>query len=124
MNVTRFWVIGKCPMERTGKDKTSYLFFIENRKGSLAELLQVFAAKGSNLIVFQARPWKRTGQVWEYMFFMDFDFHKRDDIAKEAIDEIVKRELCIKHTLLGSYPQGGLGTAAIRLPGSNDTRSS
>ncbi|MEM1677330.1 MAG: prephenate dehydratase, partial [Nitrososphaerota archaeon] len=40
----------------------------------------------------------------EYFFFVDFEGHRKDQVVREALEELVKRTLFLK--VLGSYPRG------------------
>ena len=100
-NTTRFVLVGKGRPERTGKDKTSIVCFIEaNRPGSLLEILNEFADRGVNLSKIESRPTKKV--LGEYYFFMDLEGHMEDPEVKAAIGSLVGKLRELK--LLGSYP--------------------
>jgi prephenate dehydratase len=101
-NVTRFVVVGKEKGQRTGKDKTSIVCFIQaNRPGSLLEILQEFASRGVNLSKIESRPTKKV--LGEYYFFIDVDGHVDDPEVSAAIGSLVGRLRELR--LLGSYPR-------------------
>lgn len=100
-NYTRFLVLGRRAMERTGKDKTSLLFSISDSPGSLYEILKPFSAKAINLTKIESRPIK--DKPWEYVFFLDFEGHLEDPEVQETLKEMKKRVLFSK--FLGSYPR-------------------
>ncbi|MDD5120373.1 MAG: prephenate dehydratase [Candidatus Omnitrophica bacterium] len=101
-NVTRFLVIGKNVVERTGSDKTSLLFSIKDRVGALYELLVPFRKYGVNLTKIESRPSKK--KAWEYYFFVDISGHYDDDKIKKALKELEPK--CNYLKILGSYPVG------------------
>ena len=100
-NYTRFLVLGRQMMERTGRDKTSLLFSISHSPGSLYEILKPFSAKAINLTKIESRPIK--DKPWEYVFFLDFEGHGADRQVQEALTEMKREVLFFK--LLGSYPR-------------------
>jgi chorismate mutase/prephenate dehydratase len=102
-NTTRFLVIGEktCPV--TGNDRTSILFAIHDRPGSLVRALQAFDQFHINMSKIESRPSKR--KDWEYIFYVDLSGHCEDPSLKEAIEELEKH--CSMVKLLGSYPDAG-----------------
>ncbi len=103
-NVTRFLVISKDFPPKTGNDKTSIMFSIKDRPGSLYEVLLPFKKAKINLTKIESRPSKR--KAWEYIFFVDMEGHVEDKKVKKAIDAL-KAE-CLYLKILGSYPQGNV----------------
>jgi chorismate mutase/prephenate dehydratase len=101
-NITRFLVISKEFPQRTGNDKTSVMFSIKHKPGSLYEVLLPFKRAKINLTKIESRPSKR--KAWEYIFFVDMEGHIEDKIVKKAIDSLT--ENCLYLKILGSYPQG------------------
>lgn len=100
-NVTRFIVVGRSRLPRTGKDKTSMVCFIqENRPGSLLEILTEFASRGINLTKIESRPTREV--LGEYCFFIDVEGHAGDADIAAAIGSLKGRLRELK--LLGSYP--------------------
>lgn len=101
-NITRFLVISKEFPHHTGNDKTSIMFSIKDRPGSLYEVLLPFKRAKINLTKIESRPSKR--KAWEYIFFVDMEGHAEDSKVKKAIDSL--KEDCLYLKILGSYPQG------------------
>ena len=99
-NSTRFLVIGRRPVEPTGRDKTSILFAMRNEPGSLYRILEPMARLGINLTKIESRPARR--QPWEFFMFVDFEGHRDIAPAPTALAEIGERALIVK--VLGSYP--------------------
>lgn len=101
-NYTRFLVLGREGVRRTGRDKTSVHFVVSHAPGTLFRVLQVYYEKGINLTRIESRPNK--GKPWEYVFFIDFEGHAADPLVAQVLNEVKERVLSVK--LLGSYPQG------------------
>ncbi|MGL4400254.1 MAG: prephenate dehydratase [Luteolibacter sp.] len=102
-NTTRFLVIGEKPCPPTGNDRTSILFAIHDRPGSLVKALQAFDQFHINLSKIESRPSKR--KDWEYIFYVDLAGHCDDSKVAEALSELGKHCSLVK--LLGSYPDAG-----------------
>jgi chorismate mutase/prephenate dehydratase len=101
-NSTRFWIIGKKTVPRTGNDKTSILFSVADRPGALFEVLRCFAERKINLTKIESRPSK--DEPWKYIFFLDCEGHVEDEIVKSCLEEMKK--YCLQVIFLGSYPKG------------------
>lgn len=102
-NTTRFLVIGEKPCPPTGNDRTSILFAIHDRPGSLVKALQAFDQFHINMSKIESRPSKR--KDWEYIFYVDLAGHCDDRKVAEALEELGKHCSLVK--LLGSYPDAG-----------------
>ena len=102
-NTTRFLVIGEKTCPPTGKDRTSILFAIHDRPGSLVRALQAFDQFQINMSKIESRPSKR--KDWEYVFYVDLSGHCDDPELKKGIEELEKH--CSMVKLLGSYPDAG-----------------
>jgi chorismate mutase / prephenate dehydratase len=102
-NTTRFLVIGEKACPPTGNDRTSILFVIHDRPGSLVKALQAFDQFHINMSKIESRPSKR--KDWEYIFYVDLAGHCDDQKVAEALDELSNHCSLVK--LLGSYPDVG-----------------
>jgi len=101
-NATRFVVLSNNDYEITGKDKTSIIFSIyEDRPGGLYNILGIFQKNNINLTKIESRP-SRKG-LGKYLFFVDFNGHKDDDLIQDIINEIDENTYFLK--VLGSYPE-------------------
>jgi len=101
-NLTRFFCLAKSDSKKTGKDKTSIVFYTErDRPGVLHEILGEFAKRNINLTKIESRPSKKA--LGDYLFFIDFEGHREDEVIKEALEEIKKKTAMLK--ILGSYPR-------------------
>lgn len=101
-NITRFLVISKETPIKSGNDKTSIMFSIKDRPGSLYNTLLPFKRANINLTKIESRPSKR--KAWEYIFFVDMEGHMEDKKVKKALEAL--KENCLYLKILGSYPQG------------------
>lgn len=102
-NVTRFVAIGKRDNRPSGNDKTSVLFSLRHRPGSLYEVLEPLARRGINMTRIESRPMKT--KTWEYLFFADLEGHEREPPVQEALSAMDDQCAFLKR--LGSYPKGG-----------------
>jgi chorismate mutase/prephenate dehydratase len=102
-NFTRFLVISKDFPKKSGKDKTSIMFSIQDKPGALYNILEPFKKAKINLTKIESRPSKR--RAWEYIFFVDMEGHVEDKRLRKAIDTL--KENCLYLKILGSYPHGG-----------------
>lgn len=100
-NTTRFIVVGREDIGPSGNDKTSIMVSTHNQPGALYKLLEPFHRQGVSLTSIETRP-SRTG-MWSYVFFIDFEGHRDDEIIRQVLAEIDRDALEIK--LLGSYPK-------------------
>lgn len=101
-NQTRFVIVGKKPVPRTGNDKTSIVCFIhENRPGSLLQILQEFAFRYINLTKIQSRPTKKG--LGEYCFWIDMEGHLKDEQIADTLKCLKCKLRALK--VLGSYPR-------------------
>lgn len=99
-NTTRFLVIGEKTCPPTGNDRTSILFAIHDRPGSLVNALRSFDQFEINLSKIESRPSKR--KDWEYIFYVDLAGHCEDSKVAQALQELAQH--CSMVKLLGSYP--------------------
>jgi len=99
-NTTRFLVIGEKTCPPTGHDRTSILFSIHDRPGSLVKALQAFDKLQVNMSKIESRPSKQ--RDWEYIFYVDLAGHCTDPAVAEALSELEKHCSLVK--MFGSYP--------------------
>jgi chorismate mutase / prephenate dehydratase len=101
-NTTRFLVIGRKPSGSlgAGRDKSSYVFSLNDRPGALLSALQPFSKRSLNLTKIESRPSKR--KAWDYYFFVDVIGHHDEPTLREAITEL--EQSCPFVKWLGSYP--------------------
>jgi chorismate mutase/prephenate dehydratase len=99
-NVTRFLVIGRKYPSRTGNDRTSMMFCVQDRVGALHDSIASFKKFKINMTKIESRPSKK--KAWEYYFFVDVLGHCEDARVKKALAELAKHTMFVK--ILGSYP--------------------
>ncbi|GHT39934.1 P-protein [Endomicrobiia bacterium] len=100
-NFTRFFVIGKILTEPSNNDKTSLVFIVKDKVGSLYDVLSIFSENGVNLTKIESRPTKK--KAWEYMFFVDFNGHVENQNIMRTIENLKRKSIFVK--ILGSYPK-------------------
>ncbi len=98
-NITRFFVISAKPLEKGGK--TSIIFSVQHKAGSLFNTLEIFAKHKINLTRIESMP---AGQPNKYVFFIDFEGDSNEEHIKKALDEVKKSVELFK--FLGSYQKG------------------
>ena len=98
--MTRFLVIGRKYPPRTGNDKTSIMFAVQDRVGALHDCISSFKKFKINMTKIESRPSRK--KAWEYYFFVDFNGHCDDARVKKALAELAKHTMFVK--ILGSYP--------------------
>ena len=100
-NETRFIILSKNDHAMTGNDKTSILFSLSDDKpGDLNGILSIFAVNEINLTKIESRPSKKG--LGKYIFFVDFEGHKSDEVIKYILNIIKTKTSFMK--VLGSYP--------------------
>lgn len=101
-NATRFVVLAAEDEAPTGRDRTSLAFTLDrDRPGGLHEVLGEFARRGLNLSKVESRPMKQA--LGHYVFFLDFEGHRADPGAAEALAGTQTR--VERLFVLGSYPR-------------------
>ena len=100
-NFTRFFILSKEDSPPLGNDKTSIVFSTKDRPGALYESLREFASRNINLTKLESRPTRQ--KPWQYNFYLDFEGHREDKSAREALENLEKTSIFVK--ILGSYPK-------------------
>lgn len=102
-NVTRFVVLGPAELRTrpTRNDKTSLVFSTRDERGALVRALTIFDQAGINLCRIESRP--RSGEAWQYVFFLDLEGHLEDDNVREALRALEGHSDMVK--VFGSYPR-------------------
>ncbi len=100
-NRTRFVVVARQPHLSPACDKTSIIFKVEHRPGSLCEVLRQFSDAGVNVLKLESRPLR--DQPFEYLFHLDFE-GSAEDARIAAVLEAVKA-VPAELVWLGSYPR-------------------
>lgn len=106
-NRTRFAVIclpqTLASPDATGKDCTSLVVSVVNRPGALYELVEPLKRHGVSMTRFESRP-ARSGQQWEYFFYIDLQGHIQDTNIAAALADL--RPICAFYKVMGSYAAG------------------
>jgi chorismate mutase/prephenate dehydratase len=100
-NRTRFLIVGYNEPAPSGKDKTSVMFSVPHKAGSLFRAMSAFEKYDINLTMIESRPTKLT--PWEYVFFIDCQGHIKDQSVQKALAALQEYTLFV--TVLGSYPE-------------------
>ena len=100
-NKTRFLVIGKNEVGKTGKDKSSFLIQTPNKPGSLMSVLKPFEKRRINLSKIETRPSR--GNINSHDFFIDCEGHIKDQKLHLAIKDIINAGAIVRN--FGSYPE-------------------
>jgi prephenate dehydratase len=104
LNYTRFLSLARQsplkPREEGQEHKTSLVFSLKNKPGSLFKALSVFALRDIDLTKIESRP--IPGKPWQYMFYIDFIGHSADLVSLRAMEHL--QELAPYMRILGSYP--------------------
>lgn len=100
-NCTRFVVIARQPALSPLCDKTSIIFKVEHKPGSLCEVLKLFSDAGVNVLKLESRPLK--DRPFEYLFHLDFEGSIEDKCVAPVIE--AARNATAELVWLGSYPR-------------------
>ncbi|MBN1613561.1 MAG: 3-deoxy-7-phosphoheptulonate synthase [Deltaproteobacteria bacterium] len=101
-NFDRFVVISREPFLDGPNNKSSLIYSVGNKPGSLYATLKIFAEKNINLVKLESRP--RTGKPWEYLFYADVEIDIYAEEHRHLLEELKEKTEFLK--LLGSYRRG------------------
>ena len=99
-NSTRFLIIGREEVPKSGKDRTSVVVSVRNKPGALHDLLEPFQRYNVDMTRLESRPSRNSN--WTYVFFIDFEGHIEDQAVTNVLDELNSQVVELK--VLGSYP--------------------
>ncbi len=100
-NATRFLVIGKQVLAKSGDDKSSLMVAGKDEPGVLFHILKPLNDNGVSMKRIESRPSKKN--KWDYVFFIDVEGHVDDNKLSKAIAEMQRFTSNLK--ILGSYPK-------------------
>lgn len=100
-NRTRFVVIARQPALSPACDKTSIIFKVEHKPGSLCEVLRLFSDAGINVLKLESRPLKDC--PFEYLFHLDFEGSTQNAHIASTLEAV--RGAAAELIWLGSYPR-------------------
>jgi chorismate mutase/prephenate dehydratase len=103
-NSTRFLIIGREEVPKSGRDRTSVVVSVRNKPGALHDLLEPFQRHGVDMTRLESRPSRNSN--WTYVFFIDFEGHIEDQAVSKVLDELNSQVIELK--VLGSYPRAVL----------------
>lgn len=108
-NWTRFVLIrpGASPVradheKEQERFKSSLLFTVPNRAGTLSTVLNTFSAHKVNMTKLDSRPMK--GSCWDYVFFADVECDLSSAGRRALIEDL--DACCNSVRVLGCYPEG------------------
>ena len=84
------------------ENKSSLIFTIPDRPGSLAKILNLLGNNGLNMRKLESRP--MSGQPGKYVFFVDIEnnlHHPSFRHVREGLETA-----CVDYRILGGYPFG------------------
>ncbi|AOS60969.1 prephenate dehydratase [Actinoalloteichus hymeniacidonis] len=85
----------------TGADRTAIVVTVDDRVGTLADLLTELAVRGVNLTRIESRPTR--DRLGSYRFFLDLDGHLAERRVADALAALRRR--CQAVRFLGSFPR-------------------
>jgi prephenate dehydratase/chorismate mutase/prephenate dehydratase len=100
-NFTKFLIIDTKPAPKAAQSKTSIVFVVDNRPGTLYRALGALATRQINLIKIESRPGRK--RPWDYTFYVDIDGHIDEGRIREALDDLRQQTTFLR--VLGSYPR-------------------
>ncbi len=104
-NFTRFSLLARAeaaaahPPPEIESAKTSIVFALENKTGSLYRAMAVFALRDLDLTKIESRP--LIGRPWEYSFYLDFTGHTAETRVQNALAHLAEFAANVK--VLGCY---------------------
>lgn len=109
-NFTRFFLLarGEDPVPQREQQpkgtqwKTSIVFSVANKPGSLFRSIAAFALRDLSLTKISSRPLR--GKPFDYLFYLDVLGHAEDPPMANALRHL--EELADMMRILGSYPKG------------------
>jgi len=97
----RYAIAAPRPASRSGADVTCLLFSIDDKPGSLFDILRHFAERGINLRRLHSRPAGR--EPWDYVFYVEIGGHATERSVITALEAVKKSTRYLR--VLGSFPQ-------------------
>ena len=97
----RYAIAAPRPASRSSADVTCLLFSIDDKPGSLFDILRHFAERGINLRRLHSRPAGR--EPWDYVFYVEIGGHATDRSVITALEAVKKSTRYLR--VLGSFPQ-------------------
>jgi chorismate mutase/prephenate dehydratase len=97
----RYAIAAPRPASRSSADVTCLLFSIDDKPGSLFDILRHFAERGINLRRLHSRPAGK--EPWDYVFYVEIGGHATERGVITALEAVKKSTRYLR--VLGSFPQ-------------------
>ena len=106
INETRFIVVGKedAPLGKNCKTSIAFSTKETHKPGELYKVLNILALWDINITKIVSRPAKN--QLGQYIFFLDIEGHRKEELISEALDMIQRKTSFLK--IFGSYEIYGI----------------
>ncbi|MBN1664585.1 MAG: 3-deoxy-7-phosphoheptulonate synthase [Deltaproteobacteria bacterium] len=101
-NFNRFVVISRTPFLDGPNNKSSLIYSVGNKPGSLYATLKIFAENNINLVKLESRP--RQDKPWEYLFYADVEIDICHNEHRHILEGLKEKTEFFK--LLGCYRRG------------------
>ncbi len=101
-NFTRFVVVSKDSFPGEPRNKTSIIFRVSDKPGSLFRVLQIFAEHKVNIVKLESRPVRE--RPWEYQFYLDFEHEQSNGRLSDILKQV--QAATSYYRWLGTYPKG------------------
>lgn len=98
-NHTKFIIVGRKLESSKECNKITVVFSLDDKAGTLYNLLRHFAENNINMIKIESRPSKN--ELWQYLLYVDFEGNVENEDVKKAIKLIEEKSEYFK--LLGCY---------------------
>ena len=98
-NHTKFIIVGRKLESSKECNKITVVFSLDDKSGTLYNLLRHFAENNINMIKIESRPSKN--EPWQYLLYVDFEGNVENEDVKKAIKLIEEKSEYFK--LLGCY---------------------
>ena len=98
-NHTKFIIVGRKLESSKECNKITVVFSLDDKAGTLYNLLRHFAENNINMIKIESRPSK--DEPWQYLLYVDFEGNMADGAVKNAIRGL--REEARNLKILGNY---------------------
>ncbi|MGL5414974.1 MAG: prephenate dehydratase [Clostridium sp.] len=101
-NHTRFIIVSKELLKEEGANKVSVVFSLEDKSGTLCDLLKNFSENNINMLRIESRPTKHGN--WKYFLYVDFEGSLENKEVMRALEQIKGSSEYFK--ILGWYKNG------------------
>lgn len=98
-NHTKFIIVGRKLESSKECNKITVVFSLDDKAGTLYNLLRHFAENNINMIKIESRPSKN--ELWQYLLYVDFEGNIENEDVKKAIKLIEEKSEYFK--LIGCY---------------------